>query len=612
MIENLILDNKIDKYIIRLIIFVNNYHKYDNNYIKDKYNIDSHNNFIKYFKKNYKKKILFSSNESEQLFINLINIDIDFMFKKYNSDMISKLIYFFIARKKINFNYCNYINKHEKQLCTCKIKVKSIVNLSIESFIFILRQYVKNNNKTNNEKNNTNITNNTNNTNSNLYKFINEKLNINDTNNIFNNNDSNSNDLQSKYYSEKSINLSNGTKSKSTKNIVKIKKNQNSENIIKCFNNLEKANNILGYGDIENHYTLDSNSELNNTNLLIDNTNNSSKKNINKSNTTIYSNNIDIFDSLESYDLDNTNNFDKYLTGYKNNNNNQNKKNLKIFYNSQFSSESVNPSCDFSEQNKYVEVNKKNKSLIQDKQKNNNNIDTDIITKQDLSNILQKEKIDKIKILDESNKLSKLDKESNYDKESTNSNTSNNSSNSSSNNSSNSSSNNSSNNSSNSSNKSNNTNKCKELISNEPKKSSNDSESSLEELKNSLEESKSSLEESISSPNDIIKISEALESEIYLNLKNKKIVKDNIKSYIDLIINYLKINNNILIDEKLDIGKLAIELKKNIRNKYSNEIASKFDRLFQKIILVKTISDTDDMNNYYDLINQLNDYKKLL
>ena len=95
MIENLILENKIDKFVIRLIIFVNNYYKYNNQYIKDKYNIDSHDNFIKYFKKNYKKKILFSSSESEQLFINLVNIDINFMFEKYNSDIVSKLIFFF-------------------------------------------------------------------------------------------------------------------------------------------------------------------------------------------------------------------------------------------------------------------------------------------------------------------------------------------------------------------------------------------------------------------------------------------------------------------------------------------------------------------------------------
>ena len=41
-------------------------------------------------------------------------------------------------------------------------------------------------------------------------------------------------------------------------------------------------------------------------------------------------------------------------------------------------------------------------------------------------------------------------------------------------------------------------------------------------------------------------------------------------------------------------------------------MASKFDRLYQKTIFVKTISDTDDMNNFYELINQLNEFKKLL
>ncbi len=79
MIDKLIDSNKIEKFIIRLIIFVNNFCKYELDYIKEKYNIDSHENFLKYFKKNYKKKILFGSPNAEKLFINFINIDMDFI-----------------------------------------------------------------------------------------------------------------------------------------------------------------------------------------------------------------------------------------------------------------------------------------------------------------------------------------------------------------------------------------------------------------------------------------------------------------------------------------------------------------------------------------------------
>ena len=143
MINKLILDGKVDKFIIRLMIFVNNHSKYNIEYIKDKYNLDSHQDFIKYFKKNYKTKLLFSSYNSELLFINFINIDFKFLFEKYGQSYPNKLINFFIAKKKFYFNNCNYLNKHVKENCSCKIKVKSIVNLSIESFIFILRQFYK-------------------------------------------------------------------------------------------------------------------------------------------------------------------------------------------------------------------------------------------------------------------------------------------------------------------------------------------------------------------------------------------------------------------------------------------------------------------------------------
>jgi hypothetical protein len=510
------------------------------------------------------------------------------MFKKYNSDIISKLIYFFIARKKINFSYCSYINKHDKELCNCKIKVKNIVNLSIESFIFILTQHTKNNHNNNNNNNNDN---------NNAYKFINENssnINTINTNNIHNVVDSvGKKNFTSKYNSEKCNDFTNETKS--NKNIVKIKKNKNSENILKCFNNLEKANDVLGCKSIENHYTLDSNSysELNNSNIFVDD------KNINKLNLIKNTNNTNdthIFNCLDSYDLDNTNNLDKYFNNYKYSN--SNKQNLKNFYNSQFSSESIDSTHNLDKENKDLKVSKKNKSTSQNKQKKTNNINENIMVKNDLSyepvsNILQKDYIDNISSNSKesnSNNLKKIPEKSESSSDKSKS---------------------SSDKSKSSSEKSKSSSDKSDNLSDKSKSSSDKSKSSSEKSENSSDKSKSSSERIENSSSDIIKIYEALDSETCLNLKNKK-GKDNIKIYIDLIINYLKINNNILIDEKCDIGKLAIELKKIIKNKYPNETASKFDRLYQKIILVKTISDTDEMNNYYDLINQLNEYKKLL
>jgi len=49
-----------------------------------------------------------------------------------------------------------------------------------------------------------------------------------------------------------------------------------------------------------------------------------------------------------------------------------------------------------------------------------------------------------------------------------------------------------------------------------------------------------------------------------------------------------------------------------IKSEYPNELASKFDRLYQKTIISKKISDTEDMYKYYNLITQLNEFKNLL
>ena len=235
MIDKLILEDniKISKYIIRLIIFVNKYFKYDMVYIQQKYNYNSYIEFANYFKKNYKIKLLFSSNESELLFINFINIDYNFLIEKYNNHAIT-LINFFTLRKKFYFNLCNYHKKHVKDLCNCKIKVKSIVNLSIDSFIFILKEYFKNEY-------------------SNKSKFL--------ENNII------EKKILSDIFPLNKFNIDSQKKSNCSK-IIKMKNNNNSKDLLKCFNNLEKANNNLGSNIIENHYTLDSLSDNLNINNL--------------------------------------------------------------------------------------------------------------------------------------------------------------------------------------------------------------------------------------------------------------------------------------------------------------------------------------------------------
>ena len=119
--------NKMAKFIIRLSIFVNNYYKYDVEYLKKNYNIETHVEFVKLFKKNYKNKIMFSSLESEQLFINFLNIDFDFLLQKYKELYPIKILNFFISRKKFYFNYCHYSSNDKTSVetghCTCVSKV---------------------------------------------------------------------------------------------------------------------------------------------------------------------------------------------------------------------------------------------------------------------------------------------------------------------------------------------------------------------------------------------------------------------------------------------------------------------------------------------------------
>ena len=78
-----------------------------------------------------------------------------------------------------------------------------------------------------------------------------------------------------------------------------------------------------------------------------------------------------------------------------------------------------------------------------------------------------------------------------------------------------------------------------------------------------------------------------------------------------MIIKKLQITNNVLFEDN-NINKISIGLKKIIKNEYPLDMASKFDRLYQKTILTNKMSDTEDMEKYSDLIIQLNEFKNLL
>ena len=59
------------------------------------------------------------------------------------------------------------------------------------------------------------------------------------------------------------------------------------------------------------------------------------------------------------------------------------------------------------------------------------------------------------------------------------------------------------------------------------------------------------------------------------------------------------------MDNSDNIAKLAVEIKKILKVKYSENLASKFDKIFQKSMMLKIISDTDDMKEYYKLYTDL-------
>jgi hypothetical protein len=65
------------------------------------------------------------------------------------------------------------------------------------------------------------------------------------------------------------------------------------------------------------------------------------------------------------------------------------------------------------------------------------------------------------------------------------------------------------------------------------------------------------------------------------------------------------------MDNSENMVKLALEIKNNLKANLSEELANKFDRIFQKSMMIKIISDTDDMKSYYLLHKELIDIKNI-
>ncbi|AYV80217.1 MAG: hypothetical protein Gaeavirus17_3 [Gaeavirus sp.] len=143
-------------YIERLCTLSNNYYIYDEDYIKQKYNINSYEKFRKHFKKNHNDKLIFNSEKSEKLFIKFMNIDSEYVSLKHGNTQAQVILDFFIMRNTCYLNACEEqydLNKefvvnntniiYHIEKCKCKIKVRSVVNLSIETLIYILLESTK-------------------------------------------------------------------------------------------------------------------------------------------------------------------------------------------------------------------------------------------------------------------------------------------------------------------------------------------------------------------------------------------------------------------------------------------------------------------------------------
>jgi hypothetical protein len=148
-------------FILKILQISNDYYEPDLDFIKLKYQLNSIKEFNSLYIKKSNELLIFNSNQAEKLFIRLVNLDENFINRKYNKD-INNVIIDFIVNKNTNyfFSICDefynlnksnintnificQIKSHIKN-CNCKIKVKSIVNLSINTLIKIIKNTINN------------------------------------------------------------------------------------------------------------------------------------------------------------------------------------------------------------------------------------------------------------------------------------------------------------------------------------------------------------------------------------------------------------------------------------------------------------------------------------
>lgn len=134
------------KYILELLILVNRYYPYDTQYVKNKYKINDDQEFNRIFEKN-EDILLFNSLQSEILFIHILNVDNDYIYK-YKKSLHDLLSDYFVNRKKCHFSRCHKVSSKTKTShldnCYCKIKVKSVANIKIDTFIEIYKNEMTN------------------------------------------------------------------------------------------------------------------------------------------------------------------------------------------------------------------------------------------------------------------------------------------------------------------------------------------------------------------------------------------------------------------------------------------------------------------------------------
>lgn len=258
-------DDELRKHIIQMMEVSNEYCDYEYEYILKNYDCNTVDKYLVHYERYMNYKLIFNSIESEKLFIRLINADEYYIKKKYNKnfkELIYKMFKIKGMNKKVYYNYCEEnkdINKEDKshiKECKCNIKVKSVVNLSINTFIKIINNdfYNLNSNKEKETLNN--------------YLINKESIDINDYirkdknmyDNISKDKNNNSGEERNLVDFYKSVNeFINNKKTKISENTRLI--NNNNKEIISCLNLLNSVKKVLGM-DKESTYNINIEDEI--------------------------------------------------------------------------------------------------------------------------------------------------------------------------------------------------------------------------------------------------------------------------------------------------------------------------------------------------------------